>query len=140
MAFEISKVDIWTGELADRPRALMRRLAVLSQAGANLEFVIVRRDRRGRAVAFMAPLKGAAQARAAKKAGLAQNAALAYLRVTAPNKAGLGAKIAGALGDAGLNMVGLSAAAIGRQSVCYVEVKKQDAAKARAALKKALGA
>ena len=63
MAFEISKVDIWAGELPDRPRALMTSLTVLSKAGANLEFVIARRDKRGKAVVFMAPLKGTAQIR-----------------------------------------------------------------------------
>lgn len=139
MAFEISKVDIWTGELADRPRALMRRLAVLSQAGANLEFVIVRRDRRGRAVAFIAPLKGAAQIQAAAEAEITKATSMHTLRVEGPNRPGLGELITRALGNEGVNLRGLSAAAIGGRSLTYLRFRNlDDAQRARQALKRAL--
>ena len=52
MALQISKVDVWAGEIEDRPGGLGERLEVLSEAGAHLEFVISRRapERPGRGV------------------------------------------------------------------------------------------
>ena len=50
MAFEIDKVDVWVAEMSDRPRALMKKLEVLTEAGANLEFVIARPAKRGKAI------------------------------------------------------------------------------------------
>lgn len=139
MAFEISKVDIWVGGLPDRPRALMKRLAVLSEAGANLEFVIARQDKRGRAVVFMAPLKGAAQIEAAAEAELSKAARMHALRVEGPNRPGLGELITRALGDEGLNLRGLSAAAIGGRSVTYLRFRNSDdVQRARRALKRVL--
>ena len=139
MAFDISKVDIWAGELADRPRALLSRLAVLSKAGANLEFVIARRDKRGKAIVFMAPLKGTAQIRAAEEAQLKKAERMHTLRVEGPNQRGLGERITRALADEGLNLRGLSAAAIGGRSVTYLRFRNSDdAQRARRALKRAL--
>ena len=139
MTFEISKVDIWVGGLPDRPRALMKKLAVLSQAGANLEFVIARQDKRGKAVVFMAPLKGATQIRAAAEAELSKATSMHSLRVAGPNQPGLGERITRALGDEGLNLRGLSAAAIGGRSVTYLRFRNSDdAQRARRALRRAL--
>ena len=52
MALQISKVDVWAGEIEDRPGGVGEKLEVLSEAGANLEFVISRRapERPGRGV------------------------------------------------------------------------------------------
>jgi len=139
MAFEINKVDIWVGGLPDRPRALMKRLAVLSKAGANLEFVIARQDKRGKAVVFMAPLKGTAQIRAAAEAELSKAARMHALRVEGPNRPGLGELITRALGDEGLNLRGLSAAAIGGRSVTYLRFRNSDdVQRARRALQRVL--
>ena len=141
MAFEISKVDIWVGEISDRPRGLLRRLEVLSRAGANLEFVIVRRDKRGKAVAFMAPLMGAAQLRAAEEVGLTKAARMHTLRVDGPNQVGLGERITRAVADEGLNLRGLSAAVIGGRSVTYLRFANGDDLQvARRALQRALRA
>lgn len=120
MAFEVSKVDIWVGELPDRPRALLAKLEVLAEAGANLEFVIARRDKRGKAVVFMAPVEGAAQIRAAEEVRLKRANNMHSLRIEGPNQTGLGERITRALADEGLNLRGLSAAAIGGRSVTYL--------------------
>jgi hypothetical protein len=87
-------------------------------------------------VVFVTPITGAAQS-AAKKAGFAKSATLHTVRIQGPDKPGEGARISAALADAGLNVRGLSAAAIGKTFVCHVALDSAaDAAKAVRALKK----
>ena len=140
MAVTISKVDVWAGEIEDRPGGLAEKLQAVSDAGASLEFAIARRapEKPGTGVVFMAPLQGAAQTRAAKKAGLAKATGLCSLRLEGPNRRGLGAMIAEVISEARINMRGLSAAALGRRSVFYFAFDNDsDAKKAARVLKKA---
>jgi len=139
MPYDISKVDIWVGQLPDRPRALMKKLAILNEAGADLEFVISRPEKRGQAVVFMAPVKGATQIAAAKEAELKKAASMHTLRIVGPNEPGLGELITKSLADEGLNLRGVSAAVIGGESVTYLRFANEDGArKAAIALKRAL--
>ena len=141
MAVEISKVDVWAGEIQDRPGGLAEKLQAVSKAGANLEFVIARRapDKPGTGVVFMAPLTGAAQTEAAAGVGLSKAASLRSVRIEGPDQPGLGAKTAQALADAGINMRGLSAAAIGARCVVYFAFDSDaDADKASKVLQTAL--
>ena len=122
MAVQISKVDVWVGELKDRPGGLGEKLAALAEAGANL-----------------APVRGAAQTRVAKKAGLSKATTLCSLRLEGPDRAGFGAKITQAIAEAGINMRGFSAAALGRRCVTYFAFDTDaDAKKASRILKKAV--
>lgn len=139
MAYAINTVDVYAGSIEDRPGGLSETLAVLCEAGANLEFVIARRGEKGQAVLFCAPLTGSKQARAAKKVGLAKSESLRSLRVVGPDKAGLGVKVTAAIADAGINMRGFSGAAQGRKAVLYLAFdSRTDADKARRTLKKLL--
>jgi hypothetical protein len=139
MSFKVTKVDVWVGEIEDRPGTLAEKLETLGSARASLEFVIARRDQPGKSVVFLAPLKGAAQMRAARNAGLAKATNLCSLRLEGPDKRGLGALITRALADAGINLRGLSAAAIGRRHVTYFAFDRaEDARRAGPILKKAL--
>jgi len=141
MAYEVSKVDVWAGTIADRPGGLAEKLEALAQAGAALEFLIARRspDQPGTGVVFVAPLTGAGQTRAAKNAGLSKAEGLHSLRLEGPDKPGLGARVTQILADAGINMRGLSAAAMGRRSVFYFGFDTtEDAKKAASLLRKAL--
>ena len=139
MSYEISKVDIWVGEIPDRPRGFMRKLELLTQAGANLEFVIARPDKRGKAVVFLAPLQGAAQIQAAEEALLTKAARMHTLRISGPNQSGLGELITRSVADEGLNLRGLSAASIDGKSVTYLRFRNaDDAERAKMALKRAL--
>ena len=145
MAVEITKVDVYAGEIEDRPGGLAEKLQVLADAGADLEFVIARRqheehEQGGKGVVFVAPLKGAKATRAAKEAGLAKTDSLHSLRLMGPNKAGMGARISRIIADAGINMRGLSAAAIGNKAVVYFAFdSEQDARQAAKVLKKEFG-
>ena len=141
MAYSVKKVDVWAGEIADRPGGLAEKLQSLSDAGANLEFLIARRaaDKPGTGVVFVTPNKGAKQKSAAQGTGFATTDSLHSVRVDGPDKAGLGAKMTKAIADAGINLRGLSAAALGRRSVSYLAFDSAaDADSAVSILRKAL--
>lgn len=139
MAYTVDRVNVWAGAVEDRPGGVAGVLAILAQAGANLEFVIARRDQPGTGVVFVSPLKGVAQTKAAKKAGLSKAKSLHSLRVEGPDKPGLGAEITRAIAGAGINMRGISAAALGRRSVVYFAFDSLgEANKARRVLKRLL--
>ena len=113
MAYSVRKVDVWVGDIPDRPGGLAGKLEALSKASAALEFVISRRvpDKPGRGVVFLAPLKGPAQRRAAKKVSLATKRTLHSVRVEGPDRRGLRAKLTRSLTDAGINLRRLSGGA-----------------------------
>ena len=137
MAFTVSRVDVWAATIKDRPGGLDAKLAALAAAGADLEFVIARRAKPGSGVVFVTPLKGAAQCRAARKAGFEKTKSLHSVRIEGPDKPGQGTKITAALAAAGVNLRGLSAASIGRKFVCHIAVDEaKDATKALRVLKK----
>jgi hypothetical protein len=121
MAYTIKKVDVWAGEIADRPGGLGATLSALSDVGANFEFLVSRRapDKPGTGVVFVTPIKGAKQKNAAQGAGLNTTDNLHSVRVEGPDRAGLGTKMTQALADAGINLRGVSAAALGRRAVTY---------------------
>jgi hypothetical protein len=116
------RVDTWVASIPDRPGALASKLKALAAGGCNLEMVIARRvgDESGKGVVFVTPIKGAKQIGAAGEAGFAKSSSLHTLRVEGVNKPGQGARIATALAEHGLNLRGFSAAAIGKNFVCYV--------------------
>ena len=139
MKLNVSRTDTWAATIEDRPGGLADKLAALAEAGANLEFLIARRapEQRGNGVVFITPLKGAKQIRAAQTAGFQKTERLHSLRVEGADKPGMGAKLTRALAEAGLNLRGLSAAAIGKRYVTLLALDSaQDAAKAAAVLKK----
>jgi hypothetical protein len=139
MALNVTRSDVWAAGIDDQPGGLAGKLKSLADAGAHLEFVIARRapDKPGTGVVFLTPLKGAAQIRAAKKAGFLKTATLHSVRVEAPDKPGLGARMTEALAEAGINLRGLSAAAIGKRCVVHLAVDTSaDATKAIRILKK----
>jgi predicted amino acid-binding ACT domain protein len=84
-------------------------------------------------------VKGTKQKNAAQSAGLSTTDSLHSVRVEGPDKPGLGTKLTRALSDAGINLRGVSAAALGRRMVTYLAFDNaSDAANAMRALKKAL--
>ena len=138
MAMVVTREDVWVAGIKDRPGGLAEKLRALSAAGALLEFVIARRapDKPGTGVVFLTPLKGRAQLAAAKKAGFHKSKSMHSLRVEGPDKPGVGAAITEALAEKGINLRGLSAAAIGKRFVLHLAVDSAaDATKAGRLLK-----
>src|SRR2546430_1846274 len=119
MSLTVTKADVWAATIEDKPGGLDKVLGALSNAGANLECVIARRDpaKPGTGVAFVTPVKGAAVRKSAKAQGLAPAEKIATLKVEGDDAPGLGHRITGAIADAGVSLRGLSAAVIGRKFV-----------------------
>ena len=139
MKLNVKQADVWAVTIDDRPGGLLEKLAPLSQSGANLEFIVSRRapDQPGKGVVFVTPIKGAKQTKAAEMAGFQKAAGLHSLRIEGTDKPGAGSAIAKALADAGLNLSGVSGAALGKRFVAYVGFDTpEDAARAASILKK----
>ena len=141
MPYAVRNVDVWVAEIDDRPGGLAEKLEALAKAGANIEFIISRRapEKPGKGVVFLTPIKGARQKAAASEAGLSTTSSLHSVRVEGPDRPGLGNTMTRALADAGINLRGASAAALGRRSVTYFAFDSaDDAGNAIKLLKKAL--
>ena len=141
MPYAVKKVDVWSGAIEDRPGGLVEKLTALSGAGASVEFLIARRapDKPGTGVVFVTPIKGAKQKSAAQQAGLSTTGSLHSVRIEGPDRAGLGTKMTQALAGAGINLRGISAAALGRRAVTYFAFDSAaDADTAIVVLRKAL--
>ena len=133
MALKVERVDTWAASLEDSPGSLASKLEALSKAGVNLEFVIARRapDKPGTGVVFVTPIAGPRGRRAAQDAGFQKTESLHTVRIQGTDKRGRGASMAQALGTAGLNLRGVSAAAIGPKFTAYVALDTAaDAARA----------
>ncbi len=139
MALKVAKVDTWAASIPDRPGGLATKLKALADAGVNLEFVIARRapEKAGTGVVFVTPIKGAAGVRAAHQAGFEKTTSLHTVRIEGANKKGEGARIGQALASVGLNVRGLSAAAIQKRFVAHLALDTtSDATKAMRILKR----
>ncbi|MCC6352837.1 MAG: ACT domain-containing protein [Verrucomicrobiae bacterium] len=139
MKLKVKRVDVWASSIQDRPGGLAEKLEALSAAKANLEFMIARRapDKPGEGVVFLAPIKGKKQKQAAEATGFLKTESMHPLRVEGSDKAGVIAKMSRALADSGINLRGLSAAAIGKKFVTYLAVdSEEDAEKVVKLLKK----
>lgn len=140
MKMKVSKTDVWAAAITDRPGGLAEKLGALAKARVNLEFIISRRrpEKSGKGVVFVTPIKGPRQVKAAKAAGFEKTGSLHSLRVEGPDRAGVGAKMTSAMAEAGINLRGLSAAAVGRRFVCHLALDTAAAAaKAARVLKSA---
>lgn len=141
MSFSIKSVETHVVDVVNKPGMMARILEGLSNAGANLEFVIGRRVNENTSRLFFAPIQGAKQTRSAADLGLQRASGMHCLRVEGPDRAGLGAAITRGIAAAGINMRGLSAAAVGKRSVCYIAfASAAEASQAGKAIKKALAA
>ena len=133
------RVTTWAAAIEDQPGELAAKLCALAVAGVNLEFLIARRapDKPGTGVVFITPLKGAKQIKAAGAAGFQKTDSLHTLRVEGADKPGTCAKLTRALAEAGINLRGFSAAALGKQYITHLALDTAaDATKAAALLKK----
>lgn len=124
----VEHVDVWAATIQDRPGGLSEVLATLRDVGANLQFVIARRapEAPGSGVVFVTPLQGDREIRAAAQVGFNVTQSLHSIRVMGRDKPGIGAELTRKLADAGINLRGLSASAIGPQFVAYLAFDSLD--------------
>jgi hypothetical protein len=139
MAYTVNKIDVWTGRLKDRPGGLADKLDPIAEAGNNCEFVLARRDKPGSGLVFLSLVRASKQSKAAEKAGLKTDPRLHALRIEGPDKPGLCARVARIVGDAGINLRGLSGVAIGKRCAIVIALdSEKDAAKAQRIIKQKL--
>lgn len=121
MGFKLDRVHVWSSEVADRAGGVAGKLAALAQAGANLEFILTRRqpDRPGTGMLYVAPVTGPVQVRAARAAGLSETQDPVVLRVEGDNEAGLAHRLTQAWALAGISMEGLSMAVVTHKFVGF---------------------
>jgi hypothetical protein len=121
MGFKLERVHIWSGEIADKAGGMASKLAPLAEAGANLEYIVTRRqpDRPGTGILYVAPVTGSAQVRAARLAGLAETRDTVVMRVEGDNEAGLGYRLTQQWATAGINLQGLTMAVVGSKFVGF---------------------
>lgn len=121
MGFKLDRVHVWSGEVADQAGGIASKLTLLAQAGANLEYILTKRQphRPGTGILFVAPVTGPAQVRAARAAGLAEVHDPVVLRVEGDNQAGLAHRLTQQWAMAGINLQGLSMSVLGGKFVGY---------------------
>ena len=139
MALKSTKVEVWAVSIDDRSGGVADKLEPLAKAGANFEMVFARRtpENPDKGMLFVTPVKGAKVTRAAREAGMGTPQTIYSVRIEGADRPGLGAKIARALGNAGISFRGISGIAIGGRFLSYIACDSaRDQAKAIAALKK----
>src|SRR5205823_3563772 len=63
MGFKLDRVHVWSCEVADQAGGVAAKLALLAQAGSNLEYIYTRRreDQPGTGILYVAPVTGPLQ-------------------------------------------------------------------------------
>jgi len=130
VSYTIKTVEVWAADIRNRPGMLARLLESLTNAGAQLEFLVARRVNDETSRVFVAPLKGPRQKRAARDVDMVPALGMQAIRIEGPDRAGLAAEIARAVADRGVNIRGASAANVGRKSVLYLGFATPDDAQA----------
>ena len=120
MNLVVERVDVWAAQIADEPGALANLLDVLQESGANLQSIIARRlPEPGKAVVYVAPLRGDREIAVAAQLGFNLTHSLHSMRVLGPNRPGIAAEITLKVAEAGINLRGFSASAIGDRFAAY---------------------
>jgi hypothetical protein len=130
MSLHIRKVQVWSGEIPDRPGAAAAKLELLARAGADLEFIFTRPhpSKPDTSVLFLAPITGPEQVQAARAVGLGPAADVAMLHVDGVNRVGIGYDLMSRLAVAGINLRGLSISSLGDRFIAYLAFDNADVA------------
>jgi hypothetical protein len=128
MPLQIRRIQAWCGEIPDRPGGAAATLAYLNEAGAELEFIFTRPDpaKLDTSVIFLAPITGAEQIQAARRAGLGPALDVAMLCVEGETRPGISYDIMAKLAIAGINLRGLSVSCIGKRFAAYLAFDSVD--------------
>jgi hypothetical protein len=121
MGFKLDRIHVWSCEIADQAGGMASKLAPLAQAGANLEFILTRRQaaKPGTGVLYVAPVTGPTQVRAARAVGMSETHDAVALRVEGDNQAGLAHRLTQQWALAGINLQGLTMSVLGTKFIGY---------------------
>lgn len=122
MGFKLDRVHVWAGEVLDQAGGVAAKLAILAQAGINLEYIYTRRnpDKPGTGILYVAPISGPLSQRTARSAGLHEVDNPVVMRVEGDNQAGLAHKVTQGWAMAGLSLQGLNMSVVKDSFVGYV--------------------
>jgi len=137
MDFRMSRIQVWSAEIPDKPGGAANVLEPLAKAHVNLEFIWTRRqpEKPGYGIIFVAPISGPEQTRAAHAAGFHKTTDMILLRIEGTDRPGVGHLLASCLANQGINLRGMSITAIGGRFTAYVACDNaEDAGKAVQAL------
>lgn len=128
MAMRMHRVQVWSGDMPERPGAAAAILERLAQAGVDLEFVLTRprRDNPDASVVFLAPIVEAEHVQAARAVGLTPARDIVMLCVEGDNRPGLGYQIMSRLAVAGINLRGLSVSTLDKKFISYLAFDNAD--------------
>jgi hypothetical protein len=139
MAITVKKIVLWRKEIENKPGVLADVLQPIAAAGADLQVVMGYRypSDETKAALEVYPVAGKKSIAAAQAAGLV-TAPIPTLLVEGDNRAGVGAVVARAMADAGINIGFLVAQVIGRKYSAVIGFDSDaDASKATTLIKKA---
>jgi hypothetical protein len=139
MAIAVKKITLWRKEVAHRTGVLADVLEPLAAAGADLRLVMgyTFPAGTGRAAIEVFPVSGRRVTTAATQAGLGASE-IACVLIEGDNRPGLGARMARAIADAGVNISFLMAQTMNRKfSAVFGFENDADAATATRAIKSA---
>lgn len=121
MNLQLTRLDVWETEINDKPGGLSLALQRVADNGADIDFVLAHREptESGKGTLLVAPFRGA-EADRATQIGFQRSGEILVLKIEGPNEAGMGARIAKAIADTGVNMNSLTATALGHRFVCFV--------------------
>ncbi len=117
----VEKEDVWAASVEETPGALGAVLSALTDAGVDLDFLVMRRapDKPGTGALFVTPIVGDREMRAATAAGFSVTHKLHSVRVEGANEPGIAATLARDIGDEGIKIRGMSAAVSGSRFVAH---------------------
>lgn len=120
----VEHAEVWAATIDDEPGGLAAVLTALREVGADLKSVISRRapEEPGKGVVFVTPLQGDVEIAAAAQVGFNVTKTLHSVRIVGPDRPGIIATLTQKLADAGINLRGFSASALGTQFVAYAAV------------------
>jgi hypothetical protein len=130
MTLQIQKVQVWSGEIPDRPGAAAAKLELLARSGADLEFVFTRPHptKPETGILFLAPISGPEQIQAARSAGLGPALDVAMLWIEGANRPGISFDLMSRLAIAGINLRGLSISSLADRFAAYLAFDNADTA------------
>jgi hypothetical protein len=131
MSLRVHRVQVWSGEIPDRPGAAAAMLECLTHVGADFEYLITRPhpSKSGVSVLFLAPVREGPQTEAAQAAGLTPARDVTMLCVESDNRPGIGAQIMTSLAVAAINLRGISISTLGDRMTAYLGFDSEDSAR-----------
>jgi hypothetical protein len=110
MTLEVHRVQVWCGEIPDRPGAAAAKLETLQQSGADLALIFSRPNphKPETAILCLAPITGPEQIQAARSVDLGPALDVFMLVVQGRHRTEIGFEIMSRLAIAGINLRGFS--------------------------------